>query len=67
MKPHQSRYNKLVAVIFPMCLGIGTAIGALIHNVGMGLAIGAGIGTIFNLIGTYLLKPKTDQNNPPAS
>lgn len=63
MKDNQSRYNTLVAIIFPMCLGIGTAIGALIHNVGVGLTIGAGMGAIFNLIGTYLIKSKTDRND----
>jgi hypothetical protein len=67
MKHNRSRYNTLVTIIFPACLGIGTAIGALIHNIGLGLAIGAGVGTIFNLIGYYLVNSKADQDDLPRS
>jgi hypothetical protein len=49
----KSSENKF-AFLFPVGLGIGTALGALIHNVGLGLAIGACIGTIASLVGWYL-------------
>jgi hypothetical protein len=65
MKQNWSKHDTLVAIIFPVCLGIGTAIGALIHNIGVGLAIGACIGTIFSLIGYSLVKPDPDQEDLP--
>ncbi|MGD2157560.1 MAG: hypothetical protein PVG14_05205 [Anaerolineales bacterium] len=67
MKQKQSRVDTFVGIIFPVCLGIGTGIGALIHNVGVGIAIGAAIGTILNLTGYYLIKSNTDQENLPRS
>lgn len=66
MKQNQSRNGAFPATVFPVCLGLGTAIGALIHNIGVGLAIGAGIGTIFSLIGYYLGNAPTDQKNDRA-
>lgn len=41
------------AFLFPVGLGIGTAVGALIHNIGVGLAAGAGFGMLMSLIGWY--------------
>ena len=52
-----NKQNKY-AFLFPVGIGIGTAIGALIHNVGVGIAIGAAIGTIGSLIGYYLGEEK---------
>lgn len=49
-----NRQEHKYAFLFPAGLGIGTALGALIHNIGLGLAIGAGIGTTLSLIGWYL-------------
>lgn len=63
MKQKRTRYETYVSIIFPVCLGIGTAIGALIHNVGVGLAIGAGVGTFFSLLAYYLVKSRTEMDN----
>lgn len=49
-KKPENRY----AFLFPAGLGIGVAIGAVIHNIGVGLAIGAFMGTLGSLIGAYL-------------
>lgn len=67
MKQKQSRADTFVAIIFPVCLGIGTGIGALIHNVGVGLGIGAAIGTILSLTGYYLIRSNIDQEDMPRS
>jgi hypothetical protein len=64
MKQKRCRNEKYVSSIFPVCLGIGTAIGALIHNIGVGLAIGAGVGTFFNLLAYYLVMSRTEVDNP---
>ena len=63
MIQNQSRADTIVAVTFPVCIGIGTGIGALTHNVGVGIAIGAGIGTVLGLIGHYLIKSITGQED----
>lgn len=47
------RENNKYAFLLPVGLGIGIAIGALIHNIGVGLAIGAGIGTLMSLLGWH--------------
>jgi hypothetical protein len=60
MKRNHSRNEQLLTIVFPACLGLGTAIGALIHNIGVGLAIGAGIGTVISFIGYSLIKPDSD-------
>jgi uncharacterized membrane-anchored protein len=39
--------------IFPICLGLGTGLGALLRNVGLGLAIGAAVGTTLGLLAYY--------------
>jgi len=61
MKHNRTRYDTLATILYPACLGIGTAVGALIHNIGVGLAIGAGIGSIFSLIVYYLGRNGSDQ------
>ena len=61
MGQKRSRY---VSIIFPLCLGIGTGIGALIHNIGVGLAIGAVIGTFSSLVGYYLVRSRREVDNP---
>ena len=63
MKHNRTRYDTLATILYPVCLGIGTAFGALIHNIGVGLAIGAGIGTIFSLIAYYLGKNNSDRKD----
>lgn len=40
----------------PICTGFGIAFGALIHNIGAGMAIGVGMGTILSLV-TYYYGP----------
>jgi hypothetical protein len=50
---NQKRSANKFAFLFPVGLGIGTALGALLHNIGVGLVIGAGIGTLMSLIGWH--------------
>jgi hypothetical protein len=45
-----------ISIVFPACLGIGVAAGALMHNVGMGMALGAALGTILRLVLWYRLE-----------
>lgn len=54
MAPESKKPENRFAFLFPAGLGIGVAIGAVIHNIGVGLAIGAFIGTLGSLIGFYL-------------
>lgn len=51
IKPKRS--DNKYSLLFPVGLGIGTAIGALIHNIGVGLGIGVAIGTMASLIAYY--------------
>jgi hypothetical protein len=60
MKGNRSGSDKLVAFIFPACIGFGTGIGALIHNVGLGIASGAVVGTVLSLIGQFLVKANSN-------
>lgn len=46
----QTRSENKYAFLFPVGLSIGIVVGVSIHNIGAGLAIGAGIGTILSLI-----------------
>jgi hypothetical protein len=64
VRQKRSRNVTFITSIFPICLGIGIAIGALIHNIGVGLAIGAGVGTFFNLLAYYLVMSRTEEDNP---
>ncbi|MGW8251012.1 MAG: hypothetical protein ACWGO1_10245 [Anaerolineales bacterium] len=63
MNHNRSRYDILAAIVFPASLGIGTAVGALIHNIGVGLAVGAGAGTVFSLTAYYLGRAKADRDD----
>ena len=42
-------------ILFPAFLGLGVGLGALIRNIGVGLAIGAGMGTFLSLLVEYLI------------
>ncbi|MGD8814931.1 MAG: hypothetical protein PVI78_10715 [Anaerolineales bacterium] len=46
--------------LFPASLGLGTGIGAALHNVGMGIAIGAAVGV------TLVLLFETPRQNKPS-
>jgi len=46
----------------PICLALGTAGGALLGNVGVGLSFGTAVGTPLNLI-FYQLYRKKNQNH----
>lgn len=48
----------------PLGIGLGTAAGALIGNVGLGLVFGAALGTPLNLIFYYRYKKSLQE--PPA-
>jgi hypothetical protein len=39
---------------FPICIALGTGVGALLGNVGVGISLGAGVGTTLSLIFYYL-------------
>jgi len=56
MQEKQTRKKSYHTIIFPICLGLGTALGALIHNIGVGLGIGAIIGTVLGVLGWVLLE-----------
>jgi hypothetical protein len=49
-KPTENKF----AFLFPAGIGMGVAVGALIHNIGVGMALGAVIGTICSLLGGYI-------------
>ena len=50
LKPVENKF----AFLFPAGIGIGVAVGALIHNIGVGMAFGAVAGMICSLLGWYL-------------
>jgi hypothetical protein len=50
MEQRKKKRENLFSFVFPACLGLGVGLGALIRNIGVGLAIGAGIGTILSLL-----------------
>ena len=54
MKNKQSDRNDFSIFILPICLALGTGLGALFHNVGVGLGIGALVGTVLGLAAYYL-------------
>lgn len=42
-------------IFFPICISLGTGLGATLGNVGLGLALGAAVGTMLNLLVYYTL------------
>ena len=58
----QNRLENKYAFIFPACLGLGTGVGALLHNVGVGIALGAVFGMVLSLVGWYFSSPKNEGN-----
>ena len=62
MEQKKKKTNILPGILFQICLGMGIGLGALIHNIGVGLAIGAGFGGLFSLIAEFVIqKKKEDQ------
>jgi hypothetical protein len=55
MKQEKVKRENKYFLIFPIFLGLGTGVGALIRNVGLGLAIGAAVGTPLALLAEYYL------------
>jgi hypothetical protein len=53
MAENKKRKHEWWWAFLPIGLGLGTAAGALIGNVGLGLVIGAALGTPLNLIFYY--------------
>ncbi|MGD8759125.1 MAG: hypothetical protein PVJ07_02610 [Anaerolineales bacterium] len=41
-------------LLFPVGIGLGVAIGALLHNIGVGMAFGAAIGVTASLLTDWL-------------
>lgn len=58
----QIRLENKYAFLFPACLGLGTGVGALLHNVGVGIGLGAVFGTVLSLVGWYFSSPKNEGN-----
>lgn len=56
MRNKWSRADTFAGIVFPASIGIGTGLGALIHNIGLGMSIGVALGTILSLLGYYRLK-----------
>ena len=45
-------------IFLPICIGLGTGVGALMGNIGVGITCGVGVGTILNLCMYYgLVRP----------
>jgi hypothetical protein len=42
-------------IFLPICIGLGTGLGALLDNIGVGIAIGTALGTLLNLIAYHSL------------
>ena len=56
---HRKRDSENVfSILFPAFLGLGVGLGALIRNIGVGLAIGAGMGSFLSLLVEYYLVHK---------
>jgi len=55
MKQEKKKKDSKYFLIFPIFLGLGTGLGALIRNVGLGMAIGAAVGTPLALLAEYYL------------
>jgi len=53
MEQNMKKRKTVFGILFPACLGLGVGLGALMHNIGVGLAIGAGTGTLLSLLGEY--------------
>ena len=51
-KPRESTF----ALLFPVGIGIGVAIGALLHNIGVGMTFGAALGVTASLLADWLSK-----------
>lgn len=60
MNRHRNASSGWITAIFPICLGLGTGFGALIHNVGAGLAVGAGIGVTLRFVADWLMTRPAD-------
>ena len=65
MGRQQKKAISIYSFLFPIGLGMGVAIGAVIHYVGAGLALGAAIGTILSLVGALIEQRKVEKNEDP--
>jgi hypothetical protein len=45
-------------IYLPICISLGTGLGALLGNVGVGIVVGAALGTILNLLAYCNLKDR---------
>jgi len=50
MEQRNRNRKVIISILFPACLGLGVGLGALIRNIGVGLVIGAGMGTTLSLL-----------------
>jgi hypothetical protein len=42
-------------IFLPICISLGTGLGALLGNIGVGIALGTALGTLLNLIAYFYL------------
>ncbi|NIM95414.1 MAG: hypothetical protein GTO18_17090 [Anaerolineales bacterium] len=56
MKDRKIKEENKFIPIFPICLGLGVGLGALVRNIGVGLAFGATVGTTLSLAIEYFLR-----------
>lgn len=50
MKGRQNQPTSKSYFWLPVFIGLGTGLGALINNIGAGMAIGVGVGTVVSLL-----------------
>lgn len=51
MNQLQNQPTNKTSFLLPAFIGLGTGLGALIGNIGAGMAIGVGVGTLLSLLG----------------
>jgi hypothetical protein len=54
MESNQPSHDKPWFIFLPIFIGLGTGMGALLGNVGVGIVLGVGLGSILNLAAYYL-------------
>jgi len=58
MEQRKRESENVFSILFPAFLGLGVGLGALIRNIGVGLAIGAGMGSFLSLLVEYYIVHK---------
>ena len=61
MERQQKKASSKYGILFPTCIGLGGSLGALMHNIGVGMVIGVAIGTILSLVGEHFEQRKVEK------